>query len=152
MKRIGVSCLVMFTSLWVAPSVSAASYGEQLGQCLSAQTTVQDKTLMAQWAFVLMGQHPALAGYSKATPSQLQRLNQQVVQLVMDLTVKRCSEQTMRAIQHEGRQGLEQGFQVMGSDALQTLGQAPAMQKQLAALQQQINVGQLMQQLLMQAR
>jgi predicted GNAT family N-acyltransferase len=95
----------------------AGVYGDDLSRCLVEKTTTEDKTLLVQWIFVAMAQHPSVSAMTRITAEDIERNSKQAAELLTRLLTETCMEQAKKAIKHEGGMAIQSSFQVFGQSA-----------------------------------
>ena len=88
---------------------------DQLSNCLMKSTTPTDKTVVLQWTFVALGNHPDLKAFSNVTATQKEALDKNLATVLQRIVVEQCSAQTKAVIQTEGLQAVGDSFQELGS-------------------------------------
>lgn len=53
----------------------AGIYTDDLSRCLVDKTSTEDKSVLVQWIFVAMAQHPSVVPLTKITPADVDRDN-----------------------------------------------------------------------------
>lgn len=115
---------------------SAGVYGDDLSRCLVEKTTTADKTLLVQWIFVAMAQHPSVSTMTRITPEDIERNNKQAAELLTRLLTETCVEQAKKAIKYEGGVAIQTSFQVFGQSAARELFADPNVTKVMTGLEQ----------------
>jgi predicted GNAT family N-acyltransferase len=113
----------------------AGVYGDDLSRCLVEKTTTEDKTLLVQWIFVAMAQHPSVSAMTRITPEDIERNSKQAAQLLTRLLTETCTEQAKKAIKYEGGMALQMSFQVFGQSAARELFADSNVTKVMAGLE-----------------
>jgi hypothetical protein len=106
-------------------SASAGVYADDLGKCLVASTTQDDRTSLVRWMFMAAAHHPAVKPIAAITPAQQDESDKAMGALVMRLLTDSCKTEAQKAIQYEGPITLQLAFEVLGRVAGQELFSSP---------------------------
>jgi len=117
MKRFLLCTLLVLNAGWA----HAGPYGDVLVTCFSESTTGRDRTDLARWFFIAMGQHPAIKELGNFTPEALDGTNRRVGALYTRLITESCPSQTSMAVQKEGSASLVAAYGALGKLAMQEL-------------------------------
>jgi hypothetical protein len=117
MKRFLLCALLVLNAGWA----QAGPLGDVLVACFSESTTGRDRTDLARWFFLAMGQHPAIKELSNFTPEALDNTNRRVGALYTRLITESCPSQTSMAVQKEGSAALVAAYGALGKLAMQEL-------------------------------
>jgi hypothetical protein len=117
----------------------AGMYGDDLSRCLVEKTTLEDKTLLVQWIFVAMAQHPSVSAMTRIKPEDIERNNKQAAELLTRLLTETCMEQAKKAIKYEGGVAIQTSFQVFGQSAARELFADPNVTKVMTGLEQYVD-------------
>ena len=104
---------------------------DQLSNCLMKSTTPTDKTVVLQWTFVALGNHPDLKAFSNVTATQKEALDKNLATVLQRILVEQCSAQTKAVIQTEGLQAVGDSFQELGSITGEEILKTPEIKQQL---------------------
>ncbi|HCM32094.1 MAG TPA: hypothetical protein DIC32_11970, partial [Acinetobacter radioresistens] len=104
---------------------------DQLSDCLMKSTTATDKTVVLQWTFVALGNHPDLKAFSNVTATQKEALDKNLATVLQRILVEQCSAQTKAVIQTEGLQAVGDSFQELGSITGEEILKTPEIKQQL---------------------
>src|SRR5579863_5748972 len=85
-----------------SPPAPASVYSDDLGKCLVAQTSNDDRVLLIQWMFSALSAHPAVHPLSAITPEQKQEFNQKVAALFLRLMAESCHKEAVDALKYDG--------------------------------------------------
>lgn len=117
MKRFLVCALLVLNAGWA----QAGPYADVLVTCFSEATTGRDRTDLARWFFIAMGQHPAIKELASITPEAQDGTNRRVGALYTRLITENCPSQTATAVQKEGSTALVTAYGALGKLAMQEL-------------------------------
>jgi len=117
MKRFLLCALLVLNAGWA----HAGPHGDVLMTCFSESTTGRDRTDLARWFFIAMGQHPAIKELSNFTPEAQDSTNRRVGALYTRLITESCPSQTSMAVQKEGSAALVAAYGALGKLAMQEL-------------------------------
>ena len=120
--------------LITSPVATAGPYADDLGKCLVASTTREDRVTLARWIFIAFAAHPSVARISSTKPSDVDSANAQVGSLFTKLLTESCSEKTKSALQNEGPSAIQLGFQVLGQVAGVELASSPEVQERMSGI------------------
>jgi hypothetical protein len=121
----------------------AGVFTDDLSRCLVDKTTLEDKTVLVQWIFVAMAQHPSVASMTKVTADDVKVNNQRVGALFMRLLTESCVDVSKKAIKNEGAVAIQSAFQVLGQAAAGELFVHPDVTKVMAGLEQFLDAKKL---------
>lgn len=120
MRRAAIFTIMLGTACTIQNSYAAAP-NETLSECLSNQTTGQDRKALVKWMFIALSNHPELKSMTQITTKERETINQNMAQLITELLTKRCTTQARAIIATQGAQGLEASFKSLGEIAMREL-------------------------------
>ena len=133
--------------LWVSSfgisTAYASSKSAQLSQCLVAASDAADKTVVLQWTFAALAQHPDLKAMSSVTTSQKEQLDKNLAQVLQRILVEQCSAQTKALIQSDGLEAVGESFQQLGIITGNEILNTPELKQQLQQVLKHVDVGKL---------
>lgn len=139
--KLGLTLLAVF--LFAAPALHAGPYGDELSKCMVESTTATDRVEMVKWMFAALSAHPDVKPLSTTTPEMLDASNKKMAELIVRLLAETCRDQAKKALQYEGQQTLEAGFQLLGKVAAQELFASPEVEKAMSGLEKHVDVEKL---------
>ncbi|HAK13781.1 MAG TPA: hypothetical protein DCM33_05105 [Acinetobacter radioresistens] len=116
---------------------------DQLSNCLMKSTTPTDKTVVLQWTFVALGNHPDLKAFSNVTATQKEALDKNLATVLQRILVEQCSAQTKAVIQTEGLQAVGDSFQELGSITGEEILKTPEIKQQLNGVLKYVDLNKL---------
>ncbi|EXF57726.1 hypothetical protein J502_1046 [Acinetobacter sp. 1294596] len=116
---------------------------DQLSNCLMKSTTPTDKTVVLQWTFVALGNHPDLKAFSNVTATQKEALDKNLATVLQRILVEQCSAQTKAVIQTEGLQAVGGSFQELGSITGEEILKTPEIKQQLNGVLKYVDLNKL---------
>ncbi len=116
---------------------------DQLSDCLMKSTTATDKTVVLQWTFVALGNHPDLKAFSNVTATQKEALDKNLATVLQRILVEQCSAQTKAVIQTEGLQAVGDSFQELGSITGEEILKTPEIKQQLNGVLKYVDLNKL---------
>jgi len=116
---------------------------DQLSNCLINPTTPTDKTVVLQWTFVALGNHPDLKAFSNVTATQKEALDKNLATVLQRILVEQCSAQTKAVIQTEGLQAVGDSFQELGSITGEEILKTPEIKQQLNGVLKYVDLNKL---------
>jgi len=116
---------------------------DQLSNCLMKSTTPTDKTVVLQWTFVALGNHPDLKAFSNVTATQKEALDKNLATVLQRILVEQCSAQTKAVIQTEGLQAVGDSFQELGSITGVEILKTPEIKQQLNGVLKYVDLNKL---------
>lgn len=116
---------------------------DQLSNCLMKSTTPTDKTVVLQWTFVALGNHPDLKAFSNVTATQKETLDKNLATVLQRILVEQCSAQTKAVIQTEGLQAVGDSFQELGSITGEEILKTPEIKQQLNGVLKYVDLNKL---------
>jgi len=116
---------------------------DQLSNCLMKSTTATDKTVVLQWTFVALGNHPDLKVFSNVTATQKEALDKNLATVLQRILVEQCSAQTKAVIQTEGLQAVGDSFQELGSITGEEILKTPEIKQQLNGVLKYVDLNKL---------
>lgn len=137
MKRLRVlAALTMFAAM---PAAQAGVYTDDLSRCLVEKSTANDKSLLVQWIFVAMAQHPSVNSLSKISAEDVEKHNKAAGDLFMRLLTETCVEDSKKAMKYEGAIAIQTAFQVLGQAAAREIFSDPAVGKMMSGLDKYVD-------------
>ncbi|HBG83597.1 MAG TPA: hypothetical protein DDX00_07440, partial [Acinetobacter radioresistens] len=106
-------------------------------------TTPTDKTVVLQWTFVVLGNHPDLKAFSNVTATQKEALDKNLATVLQRILVEQCSAQTKAVIQTEGLQAVGDSFQELGSITGVEILKTPEIKQQLNGVLKYVDLNKL---------
>ncbi len=106
-------------------------------------TTPTDKTVVLQWTFVALGNHPDLKAFSNVTATQKEALDKNLATVLQRILVEQCSAQTKAVIQTEGLQAVGDSFQELGSITGEEILKTPEIKQQLNGVLKYVDLNKL---------
>lgn len=131
------------TLLGASQIVLAGPTVDQLSNCLMKSTTPTDKTVVLQWTFVALGNHPDLKAFSNVTATQKEALDKNLATVLQRILVEQCSAQTKAVIQTEGLQAVGDSFQELGSITGEEILKTPEIKQQLNGVLKYVDLNKL---------
>lgn len=116
---------------------------DQLSNCLMKSTTATDKTVVLQWTFVALGNHPDLKAFNNVTATQKEALDKNLATVLQRILVEQCSAQTKAVIQTEGLQAVGDSFQELGSITGEEILKTPEIKQQLNGVLKYVDLNKL---------
>lgn len=113
--------LAVATSAAPASAPPASKTLEDLSSCLVSSTTDADRSLLVQWIFSMLAQHPDVKPIASVSDSVRGGLNRATADLVMRLVTVSCRAEARAAVQAQGVNGLQPAFSILGQVAAQQL-------------------------------
>lgn len=109
------------------PTFAASPESDAFGQCLVAQSTGEDRLLLARWMTLAFAAHPAVQDAVTRDATKVDETNQQVAALFTTLLTERCVNEAKAAVAAEGDVGvaMQTAFQMLGAVASQEAMIAP---------------------------
>ncbi len=100
---------------------SASVYSDDLGKCLVAHTSNDDRVLLIQWMFVAFSAHPAVRPLASVTPEQKEEFDKKVAALFVRLMTDSCHKEALDALKYDGAPAVGVAFQLLGQVAARDL-------------------------------
>jgi hypothetical protein len=129
-KPIMHTALLIGAALFAAPA-SASVYSDDLGRCLVAKTSDQDKTQLVQWVFAAMASSPAVQKLTTATAAERDQYDHVMAKLIERLLEVDCRKETIDAVKYDGQNSIEAAFGLLGQVAFKSLATDPAVNQSL---------------------
>ncbi len=117
----------------------AGPYTDDLSRCLVEKSTADDKSLLVQWIFVAMAQHPSVAGLTRITAEDKEKHNRQAGDLFMRLLTETCVDDSKKALKYEGAVAIQMAFQVLGQAAAREIFAHPDVSEMMAGLDKYVD-------------
>lgn len=143
MKKVLSQIALATTFMCVALNTTASTTVDQLSQCLVKSTTATDKTVVLQWTFAALAQHPDLKVMSQISEGQKQQLDKNLATVLQRILVEQCSTQTKAVIQTDGLQAVGDSFQELGSITGNEILKTPEVKSQLNGVLKHVDMGKL---------
>ncbi|MBS0393438.1 MAG: hypothetical protein JSR54_02370 [Proteobacteria bacterium] len=128
------TAIALVVALIASSPAMAGPYSDDLGKCLVAATTPDDRLALARWMFVAFSAHPGVAALSNVKAADVDGANAQIAGLFTKLMTEDCAEKTKAAIRFEGPSAIELGFQILGEVAGRELATSAEVQARIAGL------------------
>lgn len=128
MKSNFVKTMVVGFGLMASQASHAGIYTDDLGRCLVAHTSEQDRITLVRWIFLVAALHPAVSDISSVGSDQREKSDRATADLLMRLMTDSCAKQAHDAIQYEGPQAIETSFGTLGQVAMRGLMSDPHVQ------------------------
>jgi hypothetical protein len=121
MKRKLVSILAITFGLLASQGSHAGVYTDDLGRCLVAHTSEQDRIALVRWVFLVAALHPAVSDISQVSDAERENADRNMADLLVRLMADSCRKQTHDAVQYEGPQAIETSFGTLGQVTMRGL-------------------------------
>ena len=118
-----VFVLFLLVTLVTCNSAFAGPFGDAFGKCLVRSTTESAKHKLVTWIFVVSSEHPALENKIEITERQKVMTDMDAADIVTSLFTQLCDKEALEAIEYEGQESLQKGFEQLGKVAMQSLMQ-----------------------------
>ena len=118
-----VFVLFLLVTLVTCNSAFAGPFADAFGKCLVRSTTESAKHKLVTWIFVVASEHPALENKIEITERQKVMTDMNAADIVTNLFTQLCDKEALEAIQYEGDESLQKGFEQLGKVAMQSLMQ-----------------------------
>jgi len=130
---------VISLSLMASTSAQAGPYADSLTRCMVDNTSRTEKMLFVKWMYTGISKHPEVASMSTITHGQAIRISQMTADMITDLMVRRCPNQTRQAFRYEGDQSFIAAFEMLGKVAMNELITNPSVNHYTGSLSQYID-------------
>lgn len=127
MKRI-VKTLAIAFALVASQASHAGVYTDDLGRCLVAQSSQQDRIDLVRWIFLVAALHPAVSDIAQVSSAEREKADRSMAGLLVRLMTDSCRKQAHDAVQYEGPQAIEASFGTLGQVAMRELMTDPHVQ------------------------
>ncbi|MDQ3205786.1 MAG: hypothetical protein M3Q40_04645 [Pseudomonadota bacterium] len=107
------TALMAFTS----PAAVAGPYADDLGKCLVAASTPEDKQGLVQWMFFAIALNPNTAPFATVAAEQREAADRRMADLMERLLTESCVEDAKKAVRYEGELAIKQSFGLLGQVA-----------------------------------
>lgn len=125
MNRHFVKALAVGVGLMASQASHAGVYTDDLGRCLVAHTSEQDRIQLVRWIFLVAALHPAVSDISQVSSAERDKADRGTAALLVRLMTDSCGKQTHDAVQYEGPQAIETSFGTLGQVAMRGLMSDP---------------------------
>ena len=142
LKLVAAVCLGVFTCS-ESQRVIAGPYADDMAKCFVKSASPEDRSLLVRWIFSAMSLHPDLASMSSISPQQRDTLAKGAGALFQRLLLESCRAETQVAIQNEGPQTIQYGFQILGQVATRGLLADPHVLEGMKSLAQGLDEDKL---------
>jgi hypothetical protein len=130
-------------ALFYASYASAGLYADDLGKCLVAATTKDDRIALIRWLFVAASHHAAVKTIMTVTPTQQDESDKIIGALTTRLLTESCKSEAQKALQYEGAVTFQLAFEVLGKVAGQELFTSPDVAASMKGLSKYIDADKL---------
>ncbi|UGB36811.1 hypothetical protein [Frateuria soli] len=125
MNRHFVKAMAMGVDLMASQASHGGIYTDDLGRCLVAHTSEQDRIQLVRWIFLVAALHPAVSDISQVGNTERDKADRDMAGLMVRLMTDSCGKQTHDAVQYEGPQAIETSFGTLGQVAMRGLMSEP---------------------------
>jgi len=127
LSRKPLLALAATAALALGSSVAnAGPYSDDLGKCLVASTTEQDKSQLVEWIFFSLALNPKISPYAEISAAQREATDKKLARLFEKLLADSCNAQAKQAMKYEGMGALSESFRLLGQVAAQEIFADPA--------------------------
>lgn len=120
------AALLSLAACLVAQPAAASVYSDDLGKCLVAKTSDQDKIALVQWVFVAISASPGVKDMASVTPQRRDQHDHAVAALFERLLEVDCRRETVAAVKYDGPEAIKISFGLLGQVAMKVLMSDPA--------------------------
>jgi len=117
----------------------AGVYTDDLSRCLVDKSSSSDKSVLVQWIFVAMAQHPSVVSLTKISDEDKEKHNKQAGELFMRLLTDTCAEESKKALKNEGAVAIQTAFQVLGQAAAREIFADPSVGQMMSGLDKYVD-------------
>lgn len=103
----------------------AGPYVDEMGKCLAAATTDEDRTELVRWLLAAVTLHPDVSDVSAMTPAQRTAIFRSSAVLLERLLAESCPTEVRAAVQNEGPTAVREALVVLGRVAMERLTEDP---------------------------
>lgn len=115
------SFLILAFLLFCSAS-QAGVYADDMGKCLVASTSPQDKAALVRWIFATAALHPDVASIASVSAATREEMDRNIAALFERLVTDACRQQTIEAVRYEGAAlAFHVSFGMLGQVAMQEL-------------------------------
>lgn len=104
-----------------AGPAQAGPFADELGRCLTAAVTPEDKAALGRWVFANSALHPDLGAVSAVSAAQRDGYNRAAAAVLQRLVTENCRKATQDTLRGEGPGALQLAFTALGQSAMQEL-------------------------------
>lgn len=133
--------------LFVSPAYSG-EYANALSQCLTANTTEEDKGIMARWVYSTLSQHPSISSMSTITQEASLAANREMAQLIETFMYSKCKAQVKSAVQNEGPKAIELSIRTYAETTGEDILRDPSITNNVTNLAKHMDLMKLFQALM----
>jgi len=119
--------------------VQAGVYTDDLSRCLVDKSSTADKSVLVQWIFVAMAQHPSVVSLTKISTDDKEKHNRQAGELFMRLLTDTCADESKKALKNEGALAIQTAFQVLGQAAAREIFSDPSVAEMMSGLDKYVD-------------
>jgi hypothetical protein len=119
--------------------VQAGVYTDDLSRCLVDKSSTADKSVLVQWIFVAMAQHPSVVSLTKISSDDKEKHNGQAGELFMRLLTDTCADESKKALKNEGALAIQTAFQVLGQAAAREIFSDPSVAEMMSGLDKYVD-------------
>ena len=119
MRSLFICAVLLFSFSFSA--AFAQTPAQELGTCLSDNTTGKDRKELARWIFTAMATHPAIDSTASVKKSERQEASRRVGAIFTRLISESCKEEVRSAMNAGGSSVIRSGFGKLGRVAMQEL-------------------------------
>ena len=142
MKKLLAIIIIFFTT---TAASNAGEYATALSNCLTKNTSVEDKAVMARWVFTTLSQHPAITSMSTLSEDVTMSADRDMARLVEKFMYEKCKIQVKDALQNEGPKAIELSIRNYAQNTGQDILRDPSITNNVTNLAQHLDLMKLFQ-------
>lgn len=127
-------------ALGAATPANAGVYSNDLGKCMVAKSSDEDKAVLVRWIFIAISSTPAIKDLANVNEPQRTENAKAVGALIGRLLTVDCRNEAVLGLKYEGAAALQASFAIVGQAAMATLMSSPSVIAGLDAPQKYIDM------------
>ncbi len=131
--KLKLAGLALTAGLLGAMPAHAGVYADDLGKCLSASVTADDRKVMVRVMYLSLILNPDVAAYSTVTSQERASIAKADGELKTRLLTVDCRKQAIAAVRHEGDGAMWGAFSVLGQLTFHDMFGAPEVKQGFSA-------------------
>lgn len=126
------------------PVQSAAEAAQAaLTRCLLESASVEDRSSLVKWIFLVMTRYPGLSDMARIEDKERERFNTDAGVVFERLMTVDCKNQLQTALRKSGTEAIGKSFETLGQTAMATLLENPAVQAETGSIMKHIDMDRL---------
>ena len=110
-----IAAALTLTLAFAGPS---RAQSDELGKCMTDNTTGKDRKELARWIFISVAAHPHMGDIARVSEDASEKSSRAMAAIVTRLLTESCPNEAKAVVKNEGRQGMKRAFEILGQIAM----------------------------------